>query len=138
MAIKVFLDANIILEAYLDRAHKKDAVAILSLIADHTIEGYTSPSVIQICVYFLEKEMTSTQVSRLFLSLLQYIDLCDTNKETAVAAFTSNAKDFEDAILYFTAVHHGMDYFLTLDNRFSKNKLSVLPVLSPSQLLAKL
>lgn len=135
MAISVFLDANIILEAYLNRSNKANASEVLKLIANDIIQGYTTPSVIQICIYFLEKEMSARQLSRLFISLLQYVDVVESSKESIVAAFTSNANDFEDAILYYTAMHHNLDYFVTFENKFAKTILSVLPVVTPSQLL---
>jgi predicted nucleic acid-binding protein len=135
MAIKVFLDANVILEAYLNRKHSSDASAILSLIADNNIQGFTTPSVIQICIYFLEKEMSAKEFSQLFISLLQYIELINTNKSSMIDAFTSGANDFEDAILYHTAIGHNLHYFLTFDNKFAKSMQNVLPVVSPAQFL---
>ncbi|HTM66928.1 MAG TPA: type II toxin-antitoxin system VapC family toxin [Flavipsychrobacter sp.] len=138
MAIEVFLDANIILEAYLKRTRSRDASAILSLISENSVHGFTTPSAIQICIYFLEKEMPVKELSQLFISLLQYIEIIDTNRESMIAAFSSKATDLEDAILYHTAMSHNLDYFLTFDRKFAKNMQSVLPVITPSQFLETL
>jgi hypothetical protein len=46
--------------------------------------------------------------------------------------------DIENAMQYFTAVHHKLDYFLTRDKQLGKMAMPALPVYTPEDFLKKL
>jgi hypothetical protein len=61
---------------------------------------------------------------------LSQIRLIDCNHDTAVTAILSNVNDVEDALQYFTAILHQMDFFVTLDKSLIKAANPILPILS--------
>jgi len=53
-------------------------------------------------------------------------------------AIASDFRDKEDALQYFTALHHGVDYFITGNIKDYKNALEFLPVSTPEKFLSSL
>ena len=43
--------------------------------------------------------------------------------------------DIEDALQYYTALHHRLDYFVTRDKGLKKAAIAVLPVCSPEEFI---
>jgi predicted nucleic acid-binding protein len=43
--------------------------------------------------------------------------------------------DIEDALQYYTAMHHKVDYFISLDKNLIKSAIPVLPILTPEEFL---
>ncbi|MGV3599860.1 MAG: hypothetical protein ACO1N1_01590 [Dyadobacter fermentans] len=43
--------------------------------------------------------------------------------------------DIEDALQYYTALHHKIDFFISRDRDFQESALTLLPVSSPSDFL---
>ena len=58
------------------------------------------------------------------------IKIIESDKQVILQTLTSNLVDIEDAVHYFTAIFHNMDYIITNDIHFQKAALSVLPVIS--------
>lgn len=42
----------------------------------------------------------------------------------------------EDALLYYTALYHNLDFVISRDRHFQQNSLPALPVLSPQEFIA--
>lgn len=130
MVSKVFLDANIILDATLNRTGSEDAKAILEAAINQQIIAFITPSIVHICSYFLTKEYGSKWVKEFFLSMMEYVRVIDTNHRTVVLSLQSGMKDIEDAMQYYTAIDHKMDVFISGDKVFSNNALILLPIVS--------
>ncbi len=43
--------------------------------------------------------------------------------------------DIEDALQYYTAMHHKLDYFISRDKGLKKAAIPVLPVCSPEEFI---
>ncbi|MBS1529489.1 MAG: type II toxin-antitoxin system VapC family toxin [Bacteroidetes bacterium] len=136
MAAEIFLDANVLVDYALRREHFDDASAVIDLIVNHGVKGYISSSVLHITGYWLTKDRGSDKVKEFLLLLLNDIEVIDIPHEIAVLAVSSQFKDIEDAIQYYTALHHKLDYFISNDRRLKKDSLPLLPVLTPKEFLA--
>lgn len=50
-------------------------------------------------------------------------------------AANSQMTDIEDALQYYTAMHHKMDYFISMDKNLIKSAMPNLPVYTPENFL---
>ena len=124
MAIKVFVDTNIVIDLIENRDFERDAVHSLFHLAEQDeIQLYVSETVITNSLYI-------TGLAKQLSRLLKIVNICCIKKTSMQAALTSNFKDKEDAILYFGALENDMDYFITRNVKdfkaFTNNKLPVL------------
>ncbi|HWV30375.1 MAG TPA: hypothetical protein VN038_12000, partial [Dyadobacter sp.] len=56
------------------------------------------------------------------------VRIVDANQDVVNLALTSQIDDIEDALQYYTAVHHKIDFFLSRDKKLKKDALTLLPV----------
>lgn len=132
------LDANIILDYTLKRDDFKTAKEILSRVIDGTIQGFITPSIVHICGYWLTKAYGQEKAKKLLLTLVADVKVVDITHETSVAALHSSIKDNEDALQYYTALQHKLDYFISRDKQFHKEAIPLLPIYTPEQFLKEI
>lgn len=135
MAFKVFLDANILLDFTLQRAGYEPSKTIVSWAEQYKIAGFVSPTVVQICSYWLTKAYGVEKAKEIMTSMLTFVATIDTPHEQVLAALHSSMKDIEDALLYYTALHHGLDYIISGDQAFQKAAFPSLQVISPMRFI---
>ncbi|WP_114751617.1 type II toxin-antitoxin system VapC family toxin [Pleomorphovibrio marinus] len=73
--------------------------------------------------------------------LMDFISVCQVicgGKNQMQQALASSFNDKEDALHYFTALHQGVDYFITRNTQDYKNALKILPVSTPEEFLSSL
>lgn len=138
MAFRVMLDANIILDYTLKRNDYETAKHILSLAVDGSIKAFITPSIIHICGYWLTKAYGQDKAEKLMLTLLADITSIDINHATTIAALHSSLTDIEDALQYYAALHHKLDYFISRDKQLNKKAIPSLPVYTPEQFLKEM
>jgi predicted nucleic acid-binding protein len=135
MPPKVFLDANVLLDFLLKRKNYPTSRQLVALAQAGTIRALISPAVLHIIAYWLTKEHGAKQSKRMILALLNEILVVDATHEIAVQALQSANSDIEDALQYFTALHHKADYLLTWDKQFIKYSTPTLGVISPDDFI---
>ena len=59
----------------------------------------------------------------------------DASQEIAINSLCSNIDDIEDALQYYTALHHKLDFFITMDKTFRKSGISTLPIYTPDEFI---
>jgi predicted nucleic acid-binding protein len=138
MAFKVFLDANIPLDLTLKRTHYDVAKKIFELAADGTVQLFITPAIVHIVAYWLTRAYGKQKAKELILALLTDVRVIDANHEVVVNAVYSKMDDIEDALQYFTAVHHKLEYFLTRDKLLKKMGMPSLPVYTPEEFLKEM
>src|SRR5579872_7258946 len=126
MAAEIFLDANVLVDYALRREHFDDASAVINLIVTRGVKGYISSSVLHITGYWLTKDRGSEKAKEFLLLLLNNIEVIDIPHEIAVIAVSSKFKDIEDALQYYTAIHHKLDYFISNDRGLKKDSIPIL------------
>lgn len=135
MAFKVFIDANILLDFTLKRAGYQESKEIVQLALDGHIVLYITPSIVHIVGYWLSKGYSPAKAKEILLTLLADVLILDMPHEIVIAALHSKMEDIEDALQYYTAIHHKLDYFITLDAALIKESIAILPIVSPKQFL---
>jgi predicted nucleic acid-binding protein len=135
MASKVFLDANILLDFTLKRENYQVAKQILTLAVQGSIQTFITPSIVHIVGYWLTKAYGSTKAKELLLTLLADVQVIDITHEITLAALHSKITDIEDALQYYSAIHHKMDYFISRDKGLQKVAMPILPIYTPDEFL---
>ena len=135
MASKVFLDANILLDFTLKRGGYDAAKKIVELVISGQIRAFITPSIVHIVGYWLTKSYGNAKAKELLLTLMAEVYVIDISHEITLNALHSKIKDIEDALKYYTALHHKVDYFITQDKDLQKESIPVLPVYSPEEFL---
>jgi predicted nucleic acid-binding protein len=135
MASKIFLDANILLDFTLKRESYDLSKKILELVISGQFQGFITPSIVHIVGYWLTKAYGNTKAKELLLLLLADIYVIDITHEITLNALHSKINDIEDCLQYYTALHHKLDYFITMDKKLQKSASPNLPIYSPEEFL---
>ena len=138
MAFKVFADANLLLDFSLKRENYPAARQIIRNAIEQKIELFTTPSVLHITAYWVTKGYGSKKAKELLLSLLADMQVIDCTHATCVMAVNSSIDDIEDALQYYTALQHGLEYFVSADKRLKKAAMPLLPVYTAIEFLEEI
>ena len=138
MASKVFLDANILLDFTLKRDEYEQSKQIIELVINGTIQAFITPSIVHIVGYWLTKAYGNAKAKEMLLTLMADVTVIDLLHEIVLNALHSKITDIEDALQYYTAIHHKLDYFVSRDKQLQKQSIPILPVYTPQELLAVL
>lgn len=133
MATKIFLDTNVVLDYLLGRKGELVEIEqIIDLSNGHVFECYISETVISTAIYFLEKNKKPTiRMVRAFCGLCKVLPYHTNILYSNIESFN----DLEDGLLYYLALHHKMDFFITRNIKHFKSQLPLLPALTPTQFL---
>lgn len=135
MALKVFFDANVLLDFFLDRSDQSNELTkIFQWVDERKIEGFVSISVIQICSYYICKAKGVAIGKELLELMLEKFALISGDRHTVTVALKSSQSDVEDAIHYFMALENGIEVILTSDKDFQKLSSNSLKILSVKEL----
>ena len=138
MAARVFLDANILIDYTNQREFHISAKQILELVINQKAEAFITSSVLHIVSYWTSKVWGNNVTKNILLTLLSDLTIIDIPHQVALTALHSKIDDIEDALQYYTAIHHKMDYFISRDKRLQKEGIPVLPVYTPAQFLKQI
>ena len=135
MAFRVFLDAGILLDLTLKRDRYAVARRLMEWTVEGRIEAYVTPAVIQETARRLKQVYGADRAKELLLALLAEVLVIDGGHTVAVSALHSDISDMDEALSYYTALHHKLDYFITCNEDLSKAAIPVLPVCTPEEFL---
>lgn len=135
MAFKVFADANILLDFTLKREGYDEAKKIFQFSLDGDIQLFITPAILHISAYWIAKAYGKKTAKELLLNLLADVKIIDASHEITINALCSDMDDVEDALQYFTAIYHHMDYFITGDKELLQSGIPILPVYTPEVFL---
>lgn len=138
MASKVFLDANILLDFTLKRDEYEQSRKIIELAINGAIRAFITPSIVHIVGYWLTKAYGNAKAKEILLTLMADVTVIDLPHEIALNALHSKITDIEDALQYYTAVYHKLDYFISRDKQLQKQGIPVLPVYTPKEFLIEI
>ena len=111
---KVFLDTDVILDLLTEREpHFEAAVELFLQIQDKTIQAYTSPVIIANIFYILNKHLGRKKAIQSLIKLKSLVKVLDCGDRVIELALSSDFKDFEDSIQYYTALENNIDILIT-------------------------
>ncbi len=140
MAIKVFLDTNIILDL-LDskRRFHESSKQLFGHIENRKLKGYISESVICNTDYILHKLWPKPERNQFFEDLIKMISVLPCKTLTIQNALQIAIPDLEDAILFQIALENEVDFLVSNDHKLTKfTEIEILKTISTEDLLSHL
>jgi predicted nucleic acid-binding protein len=126
--MKILLDTNIVLDLLLDRKpFSADAQSIFAKIENNEMEGFLCPTTITTLFYLLSKHLGKQKSQEAIEILLEIFDVVTINKTILLESLKNSGIDFEDSVIYTSAVHANIDIIITRDkNGFKKSKVKTV------------
>jgi predicted nucleic acid-binding protein len=136
MAFRIFLDANVLLDFTLKReGNYATARKLMEWAVKGRVQAYITPAVVQVMCQQLIAAYGAERAKELLLALLAEVQVIDTGHEITVSALHSKMSNMEDALSYYTALHHKLDYFITRNSELPKAAIPGLPVCTPEEFI---
>jgi predicted nucleic-acid-binding protein len=136
---KILLDTNVCLDLLTKRKlQTRQKKQMFSLILKNNIEVWVPSCSIDTIYYILNSSMKikSERSKELITTLLRYTSTLPLNDKIIKKALKSDFKDFEDALINFTAEDKNIGTIITFNKKDFKN--SSLEILTPSELIHQL
>lgn len=134
--MRLFLDANVILDVLLSRQpFVNDSERVLNLCAKKEFAGCCSGLTICNLMYILRRHCTMDIARRCMIDFSTYVDVVDVKSTSIARALHSPNSDFEDAVQAQCAVECGADAIVTRDKKGFTD--SGIPAYTPTELLER-
>jgi predicted nucleic acid-binding protein len=138
MVSKIFLDVNVLLDFFLKRTGFESVEQILLSAKKRKVKLYVSPSILETCSYYMQRSFDTLTCKLLLLEFLKLVNIIESSQESILQALKSPIEDIEDAIHYFTALTHEIDYLISSDKQFQRAAMSNLPVMGIEEINKRL
>ena len=138
MTIRVFLDANVILDFVLKRENYQSVKVLFELEEKNKIKLFMSTSILHIIAHWITKYLGSGTAKTIMLKILDHIKVLEGNHDSSIKALESDFTDIEDAIQYYIALHIKMDFIISLDKNFQKYSSEKLRIVNVNEFLENL
>lgn len=133
----LFLDTNVLIDLIAKREPYYYDIAIIASLADNKqIKLVTSSLSFVNTLYVVSREVEKKLVLEALKKLRFICEVSTTDEIVIDKSLISNFTDFEDAVQYFSALHHKSDLILTRNKKDFKN--SEITIMSPSEFLASI
>ncbi|TDG35387.1 PIN domain-containing protein [Pedobacter changchengzhani] len=136
MISNILLDINILLNFFLKRRDFDVAEKVLILAKDNEVKAFVGISILQTTSFYLQKSYGSKISKELLLELLLIVNIIEADEEIVLQALNSSIADIEDAVHFYTATKHKLDYILSSDIAFQKLSNKNLQITSAEKFLA--
>lgn len=125
--MNVLFDTNVILDVFLMRdPYYKAPSHLLGFAEQHKIEGWICGTTVTTIHYLLAKTLSRKEAEIHLKNLLKIFHVSSVSRVVLEDALASNFKDFEDAVIYQSAVRANVEVILTRNqNDFNKSSISV-------------
>lgn len=131
---KVFVDTDIVLDLLSNREPFYFASANLFSAADkNEIKIYVSSLCFANLNYILSKQFSADQAKKKLLKFKTLVTVLSVTEKVVDLALSSDFKDFEDGIQYFTAIENNIKILLT--RNLKDYKSAEIPVMTAEQFL---
>ena len=132
--MKVFLDANVILDVLLSRRpFANDSERVLNLCARKIVEGCCSGLTICNLMYILRKHCTMDAARKCMCDFSTYVEVFDVKATSIENALHSSNPDFEDAVQACCAIECKASAIVTRDKKGFAD--AGIPAYTPAELL---
>jgi predicted nucleic acid-binding protein len=135
--MNLFIDTNVLIDL-IDKREPfyKDVAIIFSLAENKKFKLATSSLSFVNTFYVVSKSSSGLLVLDALKKIRIICAISNIDEIVVDQSLISNFNDFEDAVQYFSALHHKCDIIITRNKKDFKN--SEIPVMTPMELLATL
>lgn len=132
--MRVVWDADVVLEVLLDRGADAAASArLMARVERGELVGYLCDTTVLLLHEAAERVIGPERAARELRKLLLLFDVTPVNRVVLESALMNRMLDFEDAVLYESARHSGVEALVT--RSFPAFKGAQVPVMTPEKLL---
>jgi len=136
---EILLDTDVAFDILSKRKpHFEHSVRILELAAVDKVLLLIAESSLANLIYLSFDIYKLKDTDKRLLDFITACSIISGGKSVMIDAISSQFKDKEDALQYYTALNHGADYFITRNNSDYKHKSKRLPVMTPKEFLSHL
>lgn len=134
---KIFLDTNIILDFLLKReGFFEESREIVALGYNHVCELYLSSLSFSNIAYIARKKYVGSALYECLSEVREFVEVSEVGQKIVDLAIALKAKDFEDAMQYFSAKEIGADCIVT--RNVKDFDFAEIEVLTPHDFLEKI
>ena len=134
---KVFLDTNVVLDYYLNRdGFSNDAEAILAYGYNQKCTLYVSSLTYANVAYIARKKFPGEAIYTVLSTMMEMAEIAQMDSDVVKSAVNLQAKDFEDAMQYFSAKSVAADCIVT--RNVKDYQFSDLLVMTPQEFLTQI
>ncbi len=132
--MRVLFDTNVVLDVLLERQpFSEPASKLLSKVEKGEITGLVCATTITTIYYLVNKALNRKEADECIELLLNLLEVASVNRIVIETAKGLEFRDFEDAVVYASALHSGYSCVVTRNHKdFSASEI---PVFSPEELL---
>jgi len=131
---EVFIDTDVAFDILSKRKpHYQVSVKFLEFLIQGKIEVFISESCVSNLIYLSMDIYKLKNAGSKLQDFILATNVISAGKATILRALNSAFKDKEDAIQYFSALNHGVDYFVTRNIKDYKHTVQSLPAMTPSE-----
>jgi len=135
--MRVLFNTNVVLNILIDRKPFPIVASLLfSEVEKDNIKGFLCVTTIITIHYLVSKSRGKEIAAESINLLLNLFEIASVNRAVLITAKNLNFKDFEDAVIYSSAIHSGCNAVVT---RNTKDFISTdMPVFLPDELIRSL
>ena len=135
--MNLFLDTNVLIDLIDKREPFYNDIAVIASMAENKDFKLAASSLSFVnTVYVVSKNVEAKLVLEALKKLRIICEVSNIDEIVIDKSLISNFNDFEDAVQYFSALHHKSEIILTRNKKDFKN--SEIPTMTPSEFLASL
>jgi len=132
--MKLMLDTNIVVDVLSRRDGYEESLQLVKYCELGKVEGFVSAVTVTDVMYILRKHIDPSLVREAVQTLLLIVDVANVLKSDITSAFTSDMKDYEDAVQASCAERVKADYIVTRNIKDFAS--SPMPAILPSTALS--
>ncbi len=131
----VLIDTDVLLDiALMRKDFYKDSMKIIDLAEDKKISGFIAWHTLS-NLYYLTSSASRKGKSKEFINdLLEFIQVANTNTNSAIKAVNMDVPDFEDALQISSAIECNANYIITRNIKHYRK--SIIKAVTPTQFLS--
>ncbi|GAB6887037.1 PIN domain-containing protein [Desulfothermus okinawensis JCM 13304] len=132
--MRVLFDTNIILDVLLDREpFTEPAAMLMSKVERSELQGYISAITLTTIYYLLSKNLGKSKARRYIKLILSLFEIAPVTRIVLEDALNSEFADYEDGVVYQSAIHSGVEFIIT--RNVKDYKKSSIPVCEPLEFI---
>ena len=132
--MNILFDTNVLLDVFLERPpFFETSSQVMGLAEQGKIDGWICGTTVTAIFYLLAKALSRAKAEKNIRKLLKIFHVSNINRVVLEDALTNDFKNYEDGVLYQSAVHAKLEAIVTRNQKDFKE--SDLPVYSPSEFL---
>ena len=132
--MRVLIDTNVILDLLLDREpFSKQSALLISKVEKGELTGVLCATTITTIYYLVRKSLDKKEAEKSIDLIFSLFEIATVNRTVLETARKLDFNDFEDAVIYASAIHSNCDVLIT--RNIKDFKADDIPIYEPEEFL---